>query len=66
MIGDENMHSSRVMCTTTLKKMEMEDWADKGKAAVGEGGGDQNQVPKEAFFLNKPSCKKKEPGMVQA
>jgi hypothetical protein len=34
----------------TTPYVRVEDWVNEGKAAVGEGGDDQNQVPKEAFF----------------
>ncbi len=33
-----------------LVRVEEEDWVDDG-AAVGDGGGDQNQVPKEAIVF---------------
>jgi hypothetical protein len=37
--------------TPPLVRVEEEDWVDEDEAAVGDGGGDQNQVPKEAIVF---------------
>jgi hypothetical protein len=42
-----------------------EDRFDEDEAAVGEGGGYPNHVPKQAFFFNKCLCEKNEPGIMR-
>ena len=37
--------------TPPLMRVEEEDWVNEDEAAVGDGGGDQNQVPKEAIVF---------------